>query len=194
MDANAPSTRERLTAAAFELFLNHGHDGTGVNQILEKSGLSKGAFYHHFKSKEEIYTEIIRDFFLRPLEMTDFDKMATLPLRDIRTILADYYIGLPEEVRSRSGISMAKYFSLFFDAIARLPEFRQAVQTYYLTLVEVLTKVAYEEREVYPRIAEVHARNIIATLEGRLMLNAVLGELAPMQKGEETALTRRFTD
>lgn len=194
MDASAPTTRERIVAAAFELFLHHGYDGTGVNQILEKSGLSKGAFYHHFKSKNEIYTEVITDFFLKPLELTDFDKMASLPLRDIRSVLADYYSSLPKEVMGKSGIDMARYFALFFEAISRLPEFRQSVQTYYLTLVEVLTKRTYEEREVFPKVAEVHSRNIIATLEGRLMLNAILGDLAPLNNEKPGDQTRRFTD
>jgi AcrR family transcriptional regulator len=180
MDANAPSTRERILAAAFELFLHHGYDGTGVNQILEKSELSKGAFYHHFKSKDEIYTEVISDFFLKPLEMTDFDKMATLRLRDLRAILAGYYADLPEEVKAKSGIDMARYFALFFEAISRLPEFRKSVQSYYLTLIEVLTTKTYTEREVFQKVAEAHSRNVIATLEGRLMLHAILGDLAPL--------------
>lgn len=184
MDANAPTTRQKIVAAAFELFLNHGYDGTGVNQILEKSSLSKGAFYHHFKSKDEIYKEVIADFFLKPLEMTDFDKMAALPLRDIRTILADYYTNLPKDVMDRAGIDMTRYFSLFFEALGRLPEFKQSVQTYYLTLIEVLTVRTYEEREVFPKVAEVHARNVVATLEGRLLLNAMLGDLAPIKPEE----------
>jgi len=193
MDAIAPTTRERIVAAAFELFLNHGFDGTGVNQILQKSELSKGAFYHHFKSKEEIYAEIVSTFFIQPLESTDFDKMAQLPLRDIRIILADHYASLPQDVANRGDIDMARYFAMFFEAISRLPEFRQSVQTYYLTLVEVLTARTYEEREVPPGVAEGHSRNIIATLEGRLLLNAILGDLAPV-KSEENEALRRFTD
>lgn len=199
MDANAPTTRQKIVAAAFELFLNHGFDGTGVNQILEKSALSKGAFYHHFKSKDEIYREVVTEFFVKPLEMTDFEKMAALPLRDIRTILTDYYANLPQEVMGRAGISMTRYFALFFEALSRLPEFQQSVQTYYLTLIEVLTMRTYEEREVFPKVAEVHARNVIATHEGRLLLNAVLGDLAPLKSDEiveepERALLRRLED
>jgi TetR/AcrR family transcriptional regulator, transcriptional repressor for nem operon len=179
MDAPSPPTRQRIVDAAFELFLHHGYSGTGVNQILQQCGLSKGAFYHHFKSKDEIYAEIIAEFFLKPLEITDFDKMATLSLKDIRTILTDYYAGLPAEIRARGQIDMARYFSLFFEAIARLPDFRQSVQTYYLTLIEVFTTKTYEEREVFPKVAEAHSRNVIATFEGRLLLHAILGDLAP---------------
>lgn len=180
MSADTPSTRERLVAAAFELFLQHGYGGTGVNQILAHSKLSKGAFYHHFKNKDEIYAEIIDDFFLKPLEMTDFDKMGTLSLREIRAILADYYASLPLEIQKRADMDMARFYAVFFEAISRLPKFRSKVQSYYLTLIEVLTNRTYDEREVFPKVAEVHSRNVIATLEGRLLLNAILGDLAPV--------------
>jgi hypothetical protein len=53
-----------------------------------------------------------------------------------------------------------------------------------LTLIEVITKRTYEEREVFEKVAEAHSRNIVATLEGRLMLNAILGELAPLNSKE----------
>lgn len=180
MSATTPSTRERILAAAFELFLQHGYGGTGVNQILALCKLSKGAFYHHFKNKDEIYAEVINDFFLKPLETTDFEKMGTLSLREIRAILADYYATLPHEIKSKSNMDMARYFAVFFEAISRLPDFRASVQSYYLTLIEVLTNRTYDEREVFPKVAEVHSRNVVATLEGRLLLNAILGDLAPV--------------
>ena len=43
-----PSTRDRIVAASFQLFLLHGFDGTGLSMILGATGLSKGAFYHYF--------------------------------------------------------------------------------------------------------------------------------------------------
>jgi|GEM_PF-759980 len=180
MDMNATTTRGRIVTAAFQLFLEHGFDGTGVNQILARSGLSKGAFYHHFKGKDEIYVEVVEDFFLKPLEQTDFEKMAALPLRDIRAILADHYANLPLDILKRSGMDMARYFAAFFEAMSRLPDMRARVQTYYLTLIEVVTDKTFAERGVAHKVAEVHSRNVIATLEGRLLLNAILGELAPM--------------
>lgn len=185
MNSEAATTRQRILEAAFELFLTHGFDGTGVNQILHKTSLSKGAFYHHFKSKEEIYTQVMNDFFIKPLEETDFEKMAVLPLNDTRAIFADYYSNLPKDILQKANIDMARYFAVFFEAISRLPEFRSSVQTYYLTLIEVLTKRTYEEREVFPKVAEVHSRNVIATLEGRLLLNAILGDLAPVSHKEK---------
>lgn len=47
-------TRTLLITAANELFSKQGYDGTSVDRIIKQAGASKGAFYHHFSSKEEI--------------------------------------------------------------------------------------------------------------------------------------------
>ena len=48
-------TVEKILEAAQRLFLEKGYDNTTIQDIVnELGGLSKGAVYHHFKSKEEI--------------------------------------------------------------------------------------------------------------------------------------------
>jgi AcrR family transcriptional regulator len=47
-------TRTLLISAASELFATQGYDRTSVDRIIKQAGVSKGAFYHHFSSKEEI--------------------------------------------------------------------------------------------------------------------------------------------
>ena len=50
--------------AAVELFAEKGIEATSVQQITEKCGISKGAFYLHFKSKEQL-TVAILDYFMQ---------------------------------------------------------------------------------------------------------------------------------
>lgn len=50
--------KERIVAEAYELFGEKGYEKTSVAEIIEKAGTSKGGFYHHFKSKEEILETI----------------------------------------------------------------------------------------------------------------------------------------
>ena len=52
-------TREIVTVAE-KLFLEKGYAETTVDDILEKTGLSKGGFYHYFNSKEEVLSESIK--------------------------------------------------------------------------------------------------------------------------------------
>lgn len=50
----ATVTREKLTKAATELVRRKGYVATTVDDICELSGVTKGAFFHHFKSKEDL--------------------------------------------------------------------------------------------------------------------------------------------
>jgi TetR/AcrR family transcriptional regulator, transcriptional repressor for nem operon len=69
-------TRERLLQAAFREVYRSGFQGTGVDAILAAAGVTKGALYHHFDSKEtlayamveEVIAGITRARWVGPLE------------------------------------------------------------------------------------------------------------------------------
>jgi TetR/AcrR family transcriptional repressor of nem operon len=50
----ATATREKLIRAATDLIRRKGYIATTIDDICEHSGVTKGAFFHHFKSKEEL--------------------------------------------------------------------------------------------------------------------------------------------
>src|SRR5256885_10659822 len=66
------STREAILEAATRLIHVHGYNHTALDDVLRESGVGKGNFYYHFKSKEElgyaILDQIIASFLERTLE------------------------------------------------------------------------------------------------------------------------------
>lgn len=66
-------TRSHILDIAGELFAKHGYDATSVADICARAGVTKGAFYHHFASKQSVFLEL-RDRWLGPL-----DAQLTLP-------------------------------------------------------------------------------------------------------------------
>ncbi len=52
-------TRDRLMAAAMDVFALKGYHGAVVDDIVAGSGTSKGAFYHYFRSKQEIFLTLL---------------------------------------------------------------------------------------------------------------------------------------
>jgi AcrR family transcriptional regulator len=46
--------RERLVAAAIELFYRHGFSAVGIDQVIARAGVTKTTFYKHFESKDEL--------------------------------------------------------------------------------------------------------------------------------------------
>ena len=55
---NSQQTIDIILATAKELFLEKGFDKTSMQEIASVAGISKGAIYHHFKSKEEIINRV----------------------------------------------------------------------------------------------------------------------------------------
>jgi len=54
------ATRHHILAVATEEFLAHGYAGTSLSDLIRAAGITKGAFYHHFPSKEALAVEVVR--------------------------------------------------------------------------------------------------------------------------------------
>jgi AcrR family transcriptional regulator len=58
--AKRPSARERLLAAADELFYRDGVHSTGIDAVIEKAGVAKGSLYYIFGGKDELVAAYLR--------------------------------------------------------------------------------------------------------------------------------------
>jgi AcrR family transcriptional regulator len=53
------TTRRNIVESATALFTEQGYEATSIEAVLEKSGVSRGALYHHFDSKETLYVAVL---------------------------------------------------------------------------------------------------------------------------------------
>lgn len=72
---NPLERKNEIINAAIELFLKNGYESTSVESIITKLGVAKGCFYHHFRSKQEVFeaciarvTESLLDSYVHILE------------------------------------------------------------------------------------------------------------------------------
>ncbi|MCX6021836.1 MAG: TetR/AcrR family transcriptional regulator [Chloroflexi bacterium] len=70
-EARRDATRERLLDAALDVFSRKGYHAAGVEDIVAASGSSKGGFYFHFPSKQEIFQALADQLALRLLGSVD---------------------------------------------------------------------------------------------------------------------------
>jgi AcrR family transcriptional regulator len=63
--------KNELIRISERLFIEKGYEETSVDDILNASGLSKGGFYHYFKSKDEVLTESINNIIEKLLELLE---------------------------------------------------------------------------------------------------------------------------
>ncbi|MCW8092933.1 TetR/AcrR family transcriptional regulator [Alteromonas sp. ASW11-130] len=57
-------TRARIVESARIMFNRHGFVKVSIDDIMAEAGLTRGGFYNHFSSKEELYAEAISSFLL----------------------------------------------------------------------------------------------------------------------------------
>ncbi|MGW9131877.1 TetR/AcrR family transcriptional regulator [Streptomyces sp. NPDC055681] len=82
--------RAELLEIAARLFATRGYAVTTVRDIAEEAGILSGSLYHHFRSKEEMLDEILRDFLGRLLERyTEIEKRGESP-KDVFDQLIEY--------------------------------------------------------------------------------------------------------
>lgn len=74
-----------------QLFEEYGFHGVSVNEIISKSGTSKGGFYHHFHSKDELLY-VIHDYFISYVlsKAQEVNATAVKPTEKLQTIIQSF--------------------------------------------------------------------------------------------------------
>ncbi|MCT7374838.1 TetR/AcrR family transcriptional regulator [Chelativorans salis] len=85
---NAETTREQIIEAADELFYRQGYEHTSFTDIAETVQISRGNFYYHFKTKDDILNAVITLRLSNTREMLDrWDAEGAHPADRIRSFI-----------------------------------------------------------------------------------------------------------
>ncbi|PIQ23183.1 hypothetical protein COW36_19215 [bacterium (Candidatus Blackallbacteria) CG17_big_fil_post_rev_8_21_14_2_50_48_46] len=68
------STRQRILAAARELFTHHGYHGTSTRKLAAQVGITEGAIFRHFASKRDILISLLDPNIAQDLNASDFQQ------------------------------------------------------------------------------------------------------------------------
>ena len=84
--SKAANTRLTILQKAFELIYSKGYQTTSIDDIIATTQVTKGAFYYHFKTKDEMGVAIIEEI-LKPTMLESFIK----PAEDSANPIEDFY-------------------------------------------------------------------------------------------------------
>jgi AcrR family transcriptional regulator len=117
-------SREHILKIAFELFMQKSFKEVTMKEIVTKTGLSKGAFYHYFESKEQLFMEII-DHYFKDLMNVPFEKFSH---ESLKQFCEDYL----KDIEGKAAVSISEdkamnvnFYFLIFDAIRMVPAFKE---------------------------------------------------------------------
>jgi len=117
------NTKKYIIQEALKLFLQNGYDKTSINLIAKECELTKGALYHHFKNKDEIFIFSI-DLFYEKLDSWLKQRVKkSSSIKDFLWIFFDYSEYFIENPVTKNYHQNS--YRLIFDGIKIFPEMRQ---------------------------------------------------------------------
>jgi TetR/AcrR family transcriptional repressor of nem operon len=138
------SARDTILEKSYALFVASGYRATTVSDICASAHVTKGAFYHHWESKEALFRDLLMDHYLPHLEQirdscarggespaAEFLAVFRLMGEAVASLNAD--ISLP-------GAQFGAYY-LLLEGLNYEPSFRDAVASYYEDIVRVVSGI-----------------------------------------------------
>jgi len=90
---NPEETIQKILDTTLELFKEKGYAQTTILDIVDKMGVSRGAFYHHFKSKEDVLDALLERKVNRGQQLEVYNNDSLTGLEKIRMLMFDANVG-----------------------------------------------------------------------------------------------------
>ena len=177
----------KIVAAAEKLFAQRGFHATGMRQIARNAGVSIGAIYHYFKSKEDILLAIVRREIDHRRGFLESLRKEGLPVPEqIRRIVEMHFARL-QESRDRVQLLHREWRALTARLWQRLPALHEELADYLARLIDE----GIAAGDIAPCHSTVAAYSIIGMVETvthRALRGDAIGEQLIKRGAEE--LTR----
>ena len=119
-------TKEHILKTTLVLFLQKSYKDVTMSEIVKMTGLSKGAFYHYFTSKEALFKEIVTIFMaMGGAAYSAFDNTS------LKTFYNQYIESITTSIENLNNLvanserksANFNFFFILFEAVSRFPEF-----------------------------------------------------------------------
>lgn len=175
-------SREHILQTSLKLFLQKNFKEVTMKEIVDKTGFSKGAFYHYFSSKEQVFAEVIRHFFQETMTL-DHSKLPQDSLKEFYTAI----LNKTEQDKTTIEQSVSadtqspfnnNFYYLIFDAMRLLPDFKAqqlASQKAELSAWKKIIKTARKNKEIDSRMTDEQLAKLFIYLGDGVTINFIIG-------------------
>lgn len=165
--------RQELLNAAEKLFCAKGYEGTSVQDILNVAEMSKGGFYHHFASKEDVIKALCARHAERALAYTeDALSKAESSMGRINAVLRGF---MPLRREESTFIDMLRPVMNTPEGRAIAMTYQDALETVFLPLLKAEIAAAAAVEVVCPPVKD--AESMILNLVNHCWMQAVANQI-----------------
>ena len=178
-------TKRELLEATLLLIARRGYENVRIDDIAAATNNTKGAVYHYFSSKQDLYVAALRHLSEHATALASVTVDGETALAEsIKRRLTDIVDNDPTD---GTDLSSADMYYLFFDGMRRFPDLRGHFQdlgrSYLRSVTERITEGSDDDRRI-------DALQLLVWVEGLSLIQAVTGGL--IDKREIGAMVDRF--
>ena len=163
--------REALVEAARDLFMERDYDGVSIEEILARSGVSRGALYHHFPSKLDLFRAVFEASERRAITaIAARASAAATPFEALLEVARAYL------QRCETDAELRRIGILQSRAVLGWEGWRAAAKELGIGVALALVTAAIEAGELAPRDPEATATILLGALIEAAMLIAVAAD------------------
>jgi AcrR family transcriptional regulator len=177
-------SREHLITAAQELIHEQGVTATSPRQVLQRSGVGQGSYYHHFPTKRDLALAAIGRTAQETLESARRTlAVPTAPATAVEAASSPAAERLHTYLtKDRDAVAGCRVGSLTADpTVMADAELERPVQEYFTGLVD-LVRETLEDSGVPALQARERAWTVVAVIQGGYVLSRALGDPGPMDR------------
>jgi TetR/AcrR family transcriptional repressor of nem operon len=170
-------SKEHIINVASKLFLQKNFKEVTMKEIVDKTGLSKGAFYHYFESKEKLFEEVI-DYILSSQMNFDFGKYSKNSFYEFYHACANKSNPIQEIILANGANFNANFYFLIFDAMNLIPGFKKKMEDYIKkesSAWSAVIKKAREFGEIKSTMSDKQIATIFISTGDGVGLNIIVG-------------------
>lgn len=168
-------THQQILRTAERLFATKGFNGTSMNDIVKESGVSKGAIYNHFESKERLFLTLLDEQTAMGLEQAGilFSESDTYTNKIVKLINMTFAssVNCPRE--------LCMMQIEFMVTASRLESIEADMQKRYVAVFDFIVKIVEEGKKVGEFKQDLDSKSLVtliyATLDGLGYQHATLG-------------------
>jgi AcrR family transcriptional regulator len=179
--------RSRVLDAAAALFQAQGYNATGMREVIEKTGLSPGAFHHHFPTKESLAMAVIDERVAPAVRQAWID-----PIRNaahLRKGVVDVFADIIRGLDDRGKVSGCPLNNLAMELSltnARMREALRAVFAEWLDTLEARIARSPRGRQWSKEQRRAAASFIVASYSGAMNLAKAAQDSTPLKAMQRT--------
>ena len=179
------SNKDKIMEAATELFHSYGYDGTSIDMLIKKAGVSKSNFYYYFEGKEELGLSVLTKLAEKHIhEMSEIMQADLNPVEQFLTCykksFASYYHLFEQPIYPGSFFG-----NITLEQSSINEKFRSVLDEYYQeceALVEKCLRRGMEQGFFYEDLEPKQlAGYLVSQFEGAILMTKAKKSLSPIK-------------